>query len=89
MHSPFPPKKSARSIAPIRAELRGENECRAAGLVVRGSVAMCRKLVAAGHQPEPAFACLSRRRSLPDRPFYRRRRAAAHGTPWDRFSMGP
>ena len=44
----------------IRAELRGDNECRAAGLITRGTtpiLAMCRKLVAAGVNPATPLEC--------------------------------
>jgi hypothetical protein len=44
--------------APIRATLIGDNRCEAAGITVRGSapvLALCRKLVEAGHDPAPAL----------------------------------
>jgi len=44
----------------IRAELRGDNECRAAALITRGTtpiLAMCRKLVAAGVNPATPLEC--------------------------------
>ena len=44
----------------IRAELRGDNECRAAGHITRGTtpiLAMCRKLVAAGIDPATPLEC--------------------------------
>ena len=44
----------------IRAELIGNNECRAAGLVVRSTtpvLAMCRQLIAAGVNPALPLEC--------------------------------
>ena len=44
----------------IRAELIGDNECRAAGLVVRSTtpvLAMCRQLIAAGIDPATPLEC--------------------------------
>jgi hypothetical protein len=44
----------------IRAELIGNNECRAAGLMVRSTspiLAMCRRLLAAGINPDLRLDC--------------------------------
>src|SRR5262245_56808309 len=55
--SPKPPKREAQAI---RAELRGSNEARACGIVVRGHapvLALCRKLIAAGWVPSTSLEC--------------------------------
>ena len=44
----------------LQRRCRGDNECRAAGLITRGTtpiLAMCRKLVAAGIDPATPLEC--------------------------------
>jgi len=54
------PKANNQQDCCIVAELIGDNECRAAGLVVRSTtpvLAMCRKLVTAGIDPATPLEC--------------------------------
>ena len=54
------PKANNQQDCCIVAELIGDNECRAAGLVVRSTtpvLAMCRQLIAAGIDPATPLEC--------------------------------